>query len=427
MKVRVVHISTTGRGGAFVAAQRIIEAQNASGKFEATHLLLEPLENNRPEILNISSHKWKNKLLSFILHAVEKIHFIFFEKNKQIRFQFSTGLVGMDIAAHPIVKRADILHIHWINKGFLSFKSIQKLLLLEKEIVWTMHDMWPFTGGCHYAYTCDKFLSKCGNCPYLKTNKTPDLSTKVQIEKRNLFEQKKIHFASPSKWLMNLAKNSYVLKGVSISHIFNCINISEYHPYTSEKKQQLRKKYAVKHDALTVLFIAANASDQRKGIHYLCQALKIIASKNEFKHLDITPVIVGKKSSVFEDLSKLFANTKICGYLQGNEIIDIYNMADVYIIPSLEDNLPNTVVEALSCGVPVIGFNTGGIPEMVKDGVNGFLCSSVSSDAIVEAIEKFVHADKNSLSIHAREFAETHFSPEKIVSSYADIYLQTFK
>lgn len=421
MKLRVVHISASAIGGAFVAAQRMVEAQQKSGQLEAVHLVLEPTALKHPSIIQVYPLSLFAKIFANVLHALEKFHFLFFEKNKAIRFQFSSGLTGTDISSHKQIKQADIIHLHWINKGFLSFHSIRKLAK-KKPVVWTMHDMWAFTGGCHYSYTCHKYEEKCGFCPYLKTKYEEDLSTTLQAKKNSLFSAYPIAFVSPSRWLMELAKKSTVLKNAHLSHCMNCIDTSLYYPYSAEKKAALRKKYTVNQQALTVLFVAANVTDERKGISYLCDALTALAALPHFKNIELTPIIVGKNASIFEALKKQLPSTLSCGYVQSDEIINIYNLADIFIIPSLEDNLPNTVVEALACGVPVIGFNTGGVPEMIKNGQNGFLCSAVSAAAIVEAMEKFVQADKSVLSKNARQFALVNFSQEKIVPTYTEIY-----
>ncbi|MEM7104578.1 MAG: glycosyltransferase family 4 protein [Bacteroidota bacterium] len=379
--MKVLHICTSDKiGGAALACWRVAEALSKTD-IDAKILVQRQTEHH-PMLVNANPGAMKFRALYNEFY--ERFDFISKESNKHIRFYFSSGLVGQDISKHQAVQEADILHLHWVNKGFLSLRNLRQLASLNKPIVWTLHDMWAFTGGCHYSGGCEKYKTGCHNCWFLNSNTTHDLSNKVFEMKRRLYQylEPKINFITPSVWLKSLAKDSALLSGFPFSSIPNTINTSIYKP---GDKRALRYKLKLPRHKKLILFIAMNVSDKRKGFHFLKESLTSIGGPSQKFKEDIELLVLGKINK--EELKDLPINAHYIRKTRNPQlIIDAYNASDLVAVTSQEDNFPNTILEALSCGRPVIAFRTGGIPEMVNHKKTGYLVEKGDTSGIVEGI-----------------------------------------
>ncbi len=415
MKVLIINKSSTS-GGAAVAANRLFNALRENNT-EVKMLVEDQIaDDHEATSLSNSYIAQKKALFRFIK---ERLYFLPFEKDKQIRYKFSPAVAGVDISQHPLVKEADIIHLHWINHGFLSLKNLEQLFKLNKPVVWTMHDMWPFTGGCHYTDDCNHYINNCGNCPFLKKSNNKDLSYKIHQKKMEIWNNANIHPVSCSKWLGTLAQTSSLLKSKTVSSIPNPINTSQFAP---KNMQDCRNNFGLPLDKKLVLFGAADISDPRKGANYLMDALHIINKKHPQLSDDIELVIFGKTKDL--DLSQYPYKVHAMNFISGiNEMVQLYNSADVFILPSLQDNLPNTVMEAQSCGIPVVSFNVGGVPEMIVDNKTGFLTTLKDSDALANNIHKALfECDTQLFKKNARVFVVDHYSNKTIAEKYNNLY-----
>ncbi|MCW3788630.1 glycosyltransferase family 4 protein [Plebeiibacterium sediminum] len=415
MKILIVNKSSTS-GGAAVAANRLYNALKENNA-EVKMLVEDPVVDSRKAI-SISNNyiARKKSLFRFIK---ERLYFLPFEKDKQIRYKFSPAFAGTDISQHPLVKEADIIHLHWINHGFLSLKNLDQLFKLNKPIVWTMHDMWPFTGGCHYADDCRNYIYNCGNCPFLKRPNSDDLSFKIHQKKMEIWKDANIHPVSCSKWLGTLAQESSLLKFKKVSSIPNPINTEEFEP---KNMQECRTQFGLPLDKKLILFGAADISDPRKGANYLMKALQILNTEHPHLKNDIELVIFGKTKD--SDLSQYPFKVHAMNFISGtSDMVNLYNSADVFILPSLQDNLPNTVMEAQACGIPVVSFNIGGVPEMIDDNNTGFLTPIKDSDALASNIHKALfECDTPTIKNNARKFVLDHYSNKTIAEKYINLY-----
>ena len=413
MKVLLINTSDTV-GGAAIAARRLLHAL-ANEKIDA-HLLVQEKRSN-DKLVYSTTHSKVKKQINFLRFAFERFLFFLREKDKSVRFSFSIANTGEDIARNPLVKEADIIHLHWINGGFLSLASLKKLLKLNKSIVWTFHDMWAFTGGCHYAGNCESFKTQCFNCPFLKNPHKKDLSFRIWKRKQKIFENKNIHIVTCSNWLQRVTSQSLLLKENSIISIQNSINTDIYKP---TDKVESRKKLGIVTDKKLILFGAMNVNDKRKGSVYLLEALKSI-SKNYPELKDkIALVVFGKNKTPletdFEMINLNFINNE-------ENIVTIYNACDVFVTPSIEDNLPNTIVESHACGVPVVAFNTAGMTEMISHQVNGYLAANKSPEDLAKGIIwTLFYSDYKSLCEQARKKAVDYYSPEISAKKYITLY-----
>ena len=414
MKVTLINTADNG-GGAAVACKRLLKA----------------LQDEMNVKMLVQSKKTKNSaIITTVINKIDfwlaQIHFLwervpfvaFYEKDKSVRFAFSTANAGTDISGNQSILEADILHLHWINHGFLSIKNIERIFQSNKPIVWTLHDMWAFTGGCHYAGGCDYFMEHCGNCKFLRSPANDDISRKGWLLKQAIYLQNnKMVLVACSNWMAQMAKKSSLLQGFRIEVIPNPIDTDLYKPLN---RKDLRTKWGVSADAKIVLFGAANINDKRKGITYLIQALHIL--KNDISQAkNIQIVLFGKNNSL--DISNLPYPAKSLPVITSEQdLIEIYNLADVFVLPSLEDNLPNMVMEALSCGIPVVAFNQGGIPEMVDHQKNGFIAHHKSAEDFAKGINWVLNISDESIKINARQKVLDNYSENLVVEKYTEVY-----
>jgi glycosyltransferase involved in cell wall biosynthesis len=350
----------------------------------------------------------------------ERISFVPLERDKSVRFSFSLANFGKNLARHPLVREADVLHLHWVNQGFLSLKNVRQLAELGKPIVWTLHDMWAFTGGCHYSQGCENFKNECGNCLFLKNPSPDDLSHRVWLRKKDFFP-KNIQFVTCSEWLAGVALSSGLLKNYSVTAIPNPIDTSVFKPMTTAERQKFRSEKGISPNARVLLFAAMKVSEERKGFRFLLEALQILKTQHPDFQLEI--LVLGKAEP--EALAALPYPAHALGLVQEqSKLVQAYGAADVFAIPSLEDNLPNTVMESLACGTPVAGFRTGGIPEMVGHLQEGFIAPQGDSRALAAGIFEILEG-KTGLEKYreaARRKVEANYSHAVVAGRYLEVY-----
>lgn len=416
MKVTLINTSDAG-GGAPAACLRLLKA--LEGQNVDAQLLVQYKKTNYSRVKSIVKNV-VTRLQARLNFLRERIPFILFhEKDKSVRFAFSTANAGTSIKNNPLILNADILHLHWTNSGFLSIDDLKALVDTGKPIVWTMHDLWTFTGGCHYSGTCTHFMNQCGNCPFLRDADDNDISHSGWLRKAALYaDAKNITFVACSKWLAGVAKQSSLIKNFRIEAIPNPIDIAVFSP---QDKISARKKRNINPKASIILFGAANINDRRKGITYLVDALNSL--KNNYPGTENIEVVIFGKNKHF-DVSQLpFKVHELNLITSPEELAEVYSMADVFVTPSLEDNLPNTVMEALACGTPVVAFNTGGIPEMVDHEQNGYLAQFKSAADLAEGLHHILNlADKNELTAKARQKVLDNYTNQKVAQQYLNLY-----
>jgi len=414
--LKITHISTSDtNGGAAIAAKRICSSQRQIGL--DSKLLV---QNNNCMDGNVFStqNTFLNQLFSLFRTAEDEIAIRLF--TNQTRGRFTFPFFGTDISKHQAIAEADIINFHWINGGFLSLNSINKLAQLNKPIVWTLHDMWAFTGGCHYNVDCKKYLTECKNCPSLKFQSATDFSNKIFKQKIDLFSKMNLNIVTCSKWLADEAKKSFLFKEKNIVSIPNPIDTELYKPFD---KNEARKNFNLLSDELVFVAGAMNLKDERKGFTYLIDAINILVNQNKLDKDKTTLFIFGRidENIVSKIPIKVFQTGRITNT---DEIVKAYNCANLYLAPSLQDNLPNTVIEALACAIPVVAFNTGGLPDMVDHLQNGYLAQLKSSSDLANGIYYCIKDKENTqkLSDNARKKVLSSFTPEKVANMYKGFY-----
>ena len=259
------------QGGAAIAASRLNKALNHKGL--TSNVLVQDKKGEDVTTQSITN-TWFQKKMVLVRFALDRLQFVFYEKSKDVRFSFSQATIGVDISSHQLIQQSDVIHLHWINFGFLSLNSLEKLFKTNKPVVWTLHDMWAFTGGCHYSGDCENYLNACGNCvPFLKNPSDTDLSNQVWQRKADIFKKSNFTVIACSEWLAQKARQSSLLQGKTILSIPNPIDTQVFYPI---EKAIARKHFGLSPDKKYILFAAAKVGDVRKGFVYFEKALSLL-------------------------------------------------------------------------------------------------------------------------------------------------------
>jgi glycosyltransferase involved in cell wall biosynthesis len=310
--------------------------------------------------------------------------------------------------------KPDIVNLHWICGGFVPIKSLSKI---NAPLVWSLHDMWAFTGGCHYAGDCQSYQNNCGTCPQLGSNRNQDLSLQIWRKKQRHWQNLNITIVALSNWLADSVKKSSLFANNRIEVIPNSLDTNVYKPIN---KQLARTILNLPQDKKLILFGAMNAtSDQRKGFQFLCPALEQLAS--QINHCEL--VIFGASKPFHGDNFPF--QTNYLGRLADDiSLAIIYSAVDVFVAPSLEDNLPNTVMEALACGTPSVAFNIGGMPDMITHQENGYLANPFSVADLTYGINWVLENNHRwqKLSANARDMVLNKFTLQHQATKYLELY-----
>jgi glycosyltransferase involved in cell wall biosynthesis len=413
VKITLINTSDAG-GGAPAACLRLLKAL-VSQQVDA-RLLVQYKKADHEHVKGIAD-SFFSRLRANFTFFLERIPFMLFhEQDRSVRFAFSTANAGTSIADHPWVVDADIIHLHWTNSGFLSVHDLRELVNTGKPIVWTLHDAWTFTGGCHYPGTCDHFMHECGNCFYLRDAGPNDISHKGWLRKASLYAgAENVIFVTCSQWLAGVAKKSSLISDRRIVAIPNPIDIEIFSPRDSVVARQKR---GIAIDAKIILFGAANINDRRKGISYLVEALDALKQYQGTENIEM--VIFGKNNQ-FDVTTLPFKVYELNLLTSAEDLAEVYSLADVFVTPSLEDNLPNTIMEALSCGTPVVAFDTGGIPEMVDHLQNGYLARFKNPTDMAKGLYQTLYGD-GQLAINARQKVLDNYTNQRVTNQYLDVY-----
>lgn len=311
---------------------------------------------------------------------------------------------------------ADIIHFHWVS-DLLDYAYVLPRLPKNVPVVWTLHDMTPATGGCIYAMDCQRFHHECGECPQLRSGRANDLSSEVWRRKHHALRQLRppMTLVSPSRWLHDECRKSNLLSSYPCEVIPYGLDTQVFRPYEAASERQ---RLGLKSGVPVVLFTAASLSDSRKGFRYLLEAIPMVRAR--FPALQLAAIGAMEKGTSWPDDVVLLpaAETE-------EQMARVYSSADILVVPSLADNLPNVIMEALACGVPTAGFRIGGIPEMVVEGQTGSLAEEVSSASLADAMLRLLtdlSASREAWRNRCREYACEHFSLKTQSARYSKLY-----
>jgi glycosyltransferase involved in cell wall biosynthesis len=415
-ELKVVHLNTyEGNGGAGRACLRLDKALRDHGADSSVMVFMQFNESSKTGTFSKNPFQKARAIFNIIAERYLVMLFV-----RALKTPFSLQWFGRSVIKHPAVKDADIIHLHWINHGFLSPKFLAQLDELEKPVVWTFHDSNAFTGGCHVRYSCEHYHKECGFCPLLRNSHKEDISHKTWSRKKKAYSALNCHIVAPSQWMANSVKLSSLMGFREVSVIPNTIETSVFKPYNKTEAKAILKIAAGKFVLMSGFMPSKN--DKHKGTSYLIAALNDLASRPDVIKEDIELVIFGNKD--VEGMPEFPFKTTFLGTISNDEhLAKCYSAADVFITASLEDNLPNTVMEALSCATPVVAFNTGGIPDMVRHLENGYIAEYENSEDLATGIE-WLYKDEQAPEIQkeARRSILMRFSEAVIAEKHLELY-----
>lgn len=407
--MKIVHINTSASGGAGIAARRIVQAQLKNGVRAAFV--------SRSLTIDFDGDEWNDPFFEYVKppridRIAKRIGFIKTPRPELDRAQrklqslqkketFETASIPFSVykvEEHPLVQEADVVHLHWVGQ-IIDYPSFFERI--NKPIVWTLHDMNPFLGLFHYLDDHNANQQHVGTWD----------SEIVHLKQNAYSFVKKGAIVSPSKWLLDEAKNSGVLHNFGIfKTIPNTLDMSVF---KAQEKLQLRHKKRISPDEHVLLFSANALQIPRKGAALLTDALNM---------LERSVTILTQGKGTIETSNPKVKIIPLGHSSEVHTLVDNYSVADAFILPSLEDNLPNTMLEAMACGLPVISFAIGGMKEHIVPNRSGQLVSPTTPDALAAAIDRFCVGKAVYINRSIRSYAEDNFGERKLVKAYQEVY-----
>ena len=408
--MRVLTLNTyDGKGGAARAAYRLHQELTAQGL--DTRMFVQKKTGNDPSV--ISPDTLLDKVKERIRVNMDSLPLRFYPKRN--------GTVwGASWIPHWISSRIrefspDIVHLHWITDGFIP---VQEIARIDRPIIWTLHDMWPFTGGCHTAGGCTRYETWCGSCPQLGSSRQYDLTSWILRRKWRHWNHSSLTFVAPSHWLGTCAQKSGLLSRHRIVVIPNGVDTNVFKPLP---RDFARTALNLPRDRPLIVFGAQNPfSDPNKGFSHLNAAMNYLNKKVS----DRPEIVSFGTRPLSEPFDKPWKTHHLGQILSDLHLALIYSAGDLFVAPSINENLPNTVIEALACGSPAVGFDAGGMPDLISHRRNGYLARPYDTCDLAEGI-LWLLDDKESradLKERARETAISTFDVRNVARTYMDLY-----
>lgn len=412
----VLHINTWGGiGGAFIASNRLHRALQAAG-IDSAYAYGRAFNNSDTGLKDIADYHRLERASALREKVITKA-------SRKLGLNDITRFSTFDLPKKDFFKSASVLNFHNLHSDFFSYLALPKLTA-QKPAVWTLHDMWSFTGHCAYSYGCDRWQTGCGHCPAL--GEEPQVSRDAthwewQLKHR-AYGRAHITIAAPSTWLTQQAKRSPLLSGFDIQHIPNGIDTQQYQPLDA---QHCRSVLNIPPSKRVLMFAAQSLTNARKGGDLLFDAL--MALPTTFKD-DTLLLTFGSGSD--QKLNALGMETLSMGYVSSDRLKAIlYSAADVFVFPTRADNLPLVLQESMACGTPMVSFDVGGVADLVRPGITGELAEAENTQALSAQIVKLLESDSQRADMRkrCREIAVSEYSIERQRDRYIEIYKRLVK
>jgi glycosyltransferase involved in cell wall biosynthesis len=329
---------------------------------------------------------------------------------------FTSPATGAPTPYDALPMTGNILHLHWINR-WLDWPSFFSSIPDAMPIVWTLHDMNPITGGCHHADGCTAFHSRCGNCPQLAQphRGIHDIARQGFDVKLQSYANKNLHIVTPSRWLQQHARSSRLMENATVQTIYNGLDARKFRPLD---KRQARRELGLPSDKTIIAFGAASQKNRRKGMPEFFQAISSLENRANLLCLGF-----GERADLSgqDGLPEVHAT----GYLNTPEqMARVYSAADLYVMPSLGENMPQTVIESMACGTPVVAFRVGGIPEVVIPGQTGLLAELSDCADLAAQVQWMIDRphERQEMGARGRQRIEADFDLEQQTGKYIRLY-----
>ncbi len=383
--MKILHLSgANSKSGAGVAVVLTHEALLKLG-VESKILFLVEEEVINDNIFSYHSISFLHKLKRTIVTFLDKSPTILYRnKKKQI---FSTGLFGLNLQSLKLFKWADIIHVHWANHGFINLSEINDW---NKPIFWTLRDMWAFTGGCHMAFDCPKYIQNCGSCHILNSKKMNDLSKLVLNRKIKIFSKTHIYWVAISNWIKQRAEESVICKDETISLIHSGIDTTLFYNLSQIES---RNYFSLPQNKKIILLGAADINEQYKGIDFITRLLKKLSP-------DYVIVTFGRGEINSKEFEQKIYNF---GYFDSTfELNKLYNVADVFFAPSIAEAFGKTICEAQSSGIPVVSFKNTGPEDIIEHFKTGYLANYKDENDLLNGLNYCLNTNFNKTYIRER-------------------------
>lgn len=411
--MNILHINTDdGPGGAGRAALRLHISLRQLG--EKSRMIVRTKNGQDQDVLPFPRARSLNRGLEYILkryYRYGSLHYLYYP---------SMAL----LFRHPWFLEADAINMHNIHGNYFAYPVLPNLTR-EKTVIWTLHDMWSFTGHCSNSYTCQRWQSGCGHCPNLDIYpKIRYDTTRLQWQMKSyVYKHSQIHLVVPSRWLSSLVLKSPLFTKFPVQCIPNSVDTDVFKPID---KKAARQSLGLPEDRHILLFVAAKLNDKNKGGDLLVDALQMLASEKE--PLNIAVATIGMGGEMWTE--KIPFPTYSFGTVNSESTIaSIYSASDLMVLPTRMDNLPNSLVESIACGTPCISFDVGGVSEIVRPFETGYLAQAESSSDLAQGIHKFLTNDdlRFKCQLKCRAVAVQEYSSSIQAKRYLDLYHSVVK
>lgn len=414
--MKILHLNTDDiRGGAARAASRLNEGLQRIG--QESFLLVQHKKVPNPSVLGA---QWFRGYVTDKLRCeLDQFPLRFYPRSSSA--PFSLGWLPRGVSPKVSALSPDLVQLHWVGRGFVPLGALQQL---ESPLVWTLHDSWPFTGGCHLPGECVRYQQLCGRCPQLGGRHERDLSRWTLRRKARLWDGLDLTIVAPSRFLAESARSSSLFRGRRIEVIPNGLDLHRYHPV---KRDWAREFLGLPKDRKLILFGAVDpTSDPNKGFVHLQSALARLANGGWVNQAEV--LVFGAVAPQISAAEKL--KTHYLGALHDDVSLALYYAAaDLFVLPSQQENLPNTIMEAMACGTPCAAFDIGGIPDMIDHQENGYLARPFEAEDLAQGVAWVLESTERQrqLGEKARRKAEQNWGIEDVARRYADLYREVLE
>jgi glycosyltransferase involved in cell wall biosynthesis len=408
--MKVMFLNTLQEGGAARAALRLMRGVQA--KEVDARLIVQLKSGDDPSVVGPQTKV--ETAMGYVLPRLEWLCVGLYARRREC--SFSPALMPDRLPSRVAEFNPDIIHLHWVTNGFMRVETCRRF---DRPLVWTLHDSWAFTGGCHVPFECTRYREACGKCPVLGSSLDLDPSRWLWRRKRNAWRGLNLTVVTPSRWLAKCAKESSLFGEVRVEVIPNGLDLQLYKPVD---KRAARDLLSLPQEKKLILFGGKGCtSDPNKGFSMLTEALKTLAGKGWH---DTAEVIVFGSSGPLKP-PDLGLKVNYLGWLNDDiKISLLYAACDVCVIPSIQENLSNAALESMACGTPCVSFDQGGLSDIISHGDNGYLARPFEPDDLAQGIAWVLEDDerRKNLSLQARQKVEQEFALEKVAERYVKLY-----